>query len=163
MSETPTEPAGKPKQSNARSWIYATLGVVFVIIVIAAIASGGGDDSSSSSSGSSGSGSTSSTPSRPTPSAPDPADSGGPIAACRIADDFVKDPLRSPSSADFGSGCGDVGRADGISSETGNTYNVGVVVDSENAFGAELRSEWLAVVVYLGGDRWRLEDLLQLR
>jgi len=63
-----------------------------------------------------------------------------------IAKDFVKNRLKSPSSADFPF---DDYRAN-VDTST-NTYVVQSYVDAQNAFGANLRSNWVIKMRYKGG------------
>lgn len=70
------------------------------------------------------------------------------------AEDFVKARLRSPSTAKFAS-LWNVNFTD-----MGNrTWRVASYVDSLNAFGAEVRTYFDAVVRYVGNDRWELVSL----
>lgn len=69
------------------------------------------------------------------------------------AQQFVKQGLKSPSSAEFpvlpyeANDLGD-GR-----------YRIVSYVDSQNSFGAMLRSDW-SVLMRLGGERWVLEKMV---
>lgn len=72
-----------------------------------------------------------------------------------MAEKFVKDRLVSPSSAKF----------PWRSSETTavkvdeDTWVISSYVDSQNKFGAMLRTYYIAKVKYLGNDKWQLLDL----
>ncbi|WP_286975094.1 hypothetical protein [Acetomicrobium sp. UBA5826] len=72
-----------------------------------------------------------------------------------MAEEFVKDRLVSPSSAKF----------PWRSSETTavkvdeDTWVISSYVDSQNKFGAMLRTYYIAKVKYLGNDKWQLLDL----
>lgn len=74
------------------------------------------------------------------------SDEYGAKVACR---DFVKARLKAPATADF-------------SGETvtgsGTSYTVRGAVDSENSFGAKLRSTYVCVVEDAGSE-WRLTSL----
>lgn len=61
------------------------------------------------------------------------------------AQQMVKQQLKSPSTADFPSTAN-------IDSIGDSTYIIKSYVDSENSFGAKLRSYWVAKVKYNGGD-----------
>ncbi|HUM44337.1 MAG TPA: hypothetical protein PKI14_15440 [Fervidobacterium sp.] len=77
------------------------------------------------------------------------------IEAIIMAEKFVKDRLVSPSSAKF----------PWRSSETTavkvdeDTWVISSYVDSQNRFGAMLRTYYIAKVKYLGNDKWQLLDL----
>ncbi|MDZ7798366.1 MAG: hypothetical protein U5L76_01980 [Patescibacteria group bacterium] len=76
-----------------------------------------------------------------------------------IAKGFVRDSLKSPSSADFPI-------LDFVSTSLGeNRYQVTSHVDAENSFGVMIRSDWVATLKYLEGDdadqnNWELEKLI---
>ncbi|UIU47042.1 hypothetical protein [Microcystis phage MinS1] len=68
-----------------------------------------------------------------------------------MCEDFVDDRLRSPSSAEF---------PDPVTRKSGTqTWVVEGAVDSENGFGAMIRSTYTCEVRYAGDDVWRLVDL----
>lgn len=77
--------------------------------------------------------------------------------ACSVAHDFVRDRLRSPSSARF-QNCRDVQIIN-----TGNRWKVEGHVDAQNAFGATLRNRYVAILTYegttSGSMNWRLVSL----
>lgn len=62
--------------------------------------------------------------------------------------EFVKDRLKSPSSAEF----------DTSHSGTEPVYTVTGTVDSQNGFGAMVRNSFTCTVSH-SGDRWTLESL----
>jgi hypothetical protein len=71
--------------------------------------------------------------------------------------DFVKQRLKSPSTADFPY----LGTP---TWKTGNTYAVKSYVDSQNSFGVMVRSNWTCKIKYVTGDKydrsnWQLIDL----
>lgn len=77
-------------------------------------------------------------------------------AAFTVCKDFVKDRLKSPSSASFRNFFED----DGEVRVTGNgPYRVVSTVDADNSFGANVRSEFVCVVNRVGDDRWELDSL----
>lgn len=109
------------------------LGLAVVVLVVGAIigaATGGGDDE------------------------------GGDreLAAFDVCRDFVKDRLRSPGSAEFRNYFQDDGEVVVTGSGDG-PYVVSSTVDSQNGFGALLRSDFTCTVNYTGGSNWRLVDL----
>jgi hypothetical protein len=73
------------------------------------------------------------------------------LEACYMAQQFVEQRLKAPSTAEF-QNCYDVT----VSFYEPDTYIVPSYVDSQNGFGAMLRSEYRATVQHLGRDRWRL-------
>ena len=67
---------------------------------------------------------------------------------------FVKERLKSPSTADFPH-VWNVYFAD-----MGNrTWKVAAYVDAQNSFGATIRTRFISVVKYVGNDRWVLVSL----
>lgn len=77
---------------------------------------------------------------------------GSPGAACYMAQKFVGDRLKAPSTADFES-CSRAKVVPTTKGEPGTCYTVVSYVDSQNSFGAKLRSEFVAVVRYDGQDK----------
>jgi len=75
-----------------------------------------------------------------------------------ISQGYVKSALKSPSTADFPT-------LDYQANLLGNErYTVSSYVDSQNSFGATIRSEWSAILKYNGGEwadasNWNLESL----
>lgn len=74
-----------------------------------------------------------------------------------VCTDFVRDQLVSPGSASFRNYFENDGEV--IVTVNGPTYTVRSSVDSENAFGASLRSDFVCVVDHVEGLRYRLVDL----
>jgi hypothetical protein len=79
-------------------------------------------------------------------------------AAFEVCKDFVRDRLVSPGSAVFRNYFEDDGEVIVAGSGPG-PYTVRSTVDSQNGFGALLRTEFLCTVRPAGGDRWTLDDL----
>ena len=73
-------------------------------------------------------------------------------AAWTVCEQFVTERLKAPSTAKF----------QWISrDELGNgRFHVNAYVDSQNSFGAMLRTHFNCTVKHIEGDRWRLEDLV---
>lgn len=71
-----------------------------------------------------------------------------------MAQNFVKESLISPASADFQSYS-----SASISSTPECIHTILSYVDSENAFGSNVRAEFKAVIQYVGSDRWSLLSL----
>lgn len=72
--------------------------------------------------------------------------------------EFVRDRLRSPTSAEFRNYFEDDGEVSVIGTGEG-PYVVRSSVDSQNAFGASLRSEFTCTVRHVGDGNWRLVNL----
>lgn len=70
---------------------------------------------------------------------------------------FVKDRLKAPATAEFRN----YFEHDGEVTVTGgpDEYTVSSTVDSENGFGAMLRSSFVCKVQHVAGTRWMLVDL----
>ncbi len=76
--------------------------------------------------------------------------------AWNIAQDFVKDRLASPGSAKWPSFWE---RDEHVTALGDKRYRVRSWVDSQNGFGALIRTQYTAVVVDAGFDKWELEAL----
>lgn len=73
-----------------------------------------------------------------------------------MTEDWVKERLRSPSTADFPG----VFDRDGHITYNGNqTYSIRSYVDAQNAFGGTVRTHFAAEVQQTGEDTWRLLSL----
>ncbi|NCX95799.1 MAG: hypothetical protein EBX41_05195 [Chitinophagia bacterium] len=86
------------------------------------------------------------------------------IKAFIIAESYVKDVLKSPSTADFGSV---FEKSDAVNTvvQRGNTFTVNWHVDAQNSFGAKIRSYYTCRLTYVSGDAntqnsWRCEFLM---
>ncbi len=75
------------------------------------------------------------------------------LSAYTVAEEYVKFNLKSPSTAKFPT----YSHAT-ISSLGNNSWRISSVVDSQNGFGAMLRSNWSVVVTYKGGDQYNFSD-----
>jgi hypothetical protein len=81
---------------------------------------------------------------------------GDASAAWVAAQDFVKEKLAAPSTADFGwQTSGDCAKSLG-----GGRYSVRAWVDAENRFGAKVRTQFSCQLVDLGDGDWRCESLV---
>ncbi len=78
------------------------------------------------------------------------------ISAFVMTHGFVSDRLTSPGTAKFPSF---TSRHVSVTYLEDNRYLVEAYVDSQNAFGGIVRSSYLAEMLYLGDDRWRLNSL----
>lgn len=82
------------------------------------------------------------------------------VSAWIMSQEFVKQNLKSPSTADFGSVFGDFqSYEDVVTVLHDGRFVVKAWVDAENAFGATLRSRFTCVIEHVGNDRWRLVNL----
>lgn len=97
------------------------------------------------------------TPSEEKPAPPDEPDK---IAAWTMTQQFVKERLKAPGTASFGSVFGDYQDPDKCVTDLGG-WRFAVVgwVDAENAFGAKLRSNFKVTLRYTGNDKWQLEKI----
>lgn len=78
-------------------------------------------------------------------------DSGGGFAAEVMCEEFVKQQLKAPGSADF---------SEQQHNEVGeDKWRVVGVVDSENSFGAKLRADYACELKYVGDDEWRASNV----
>lgn len=84
-----------------------------------------------------------------------PGGSSGPTSADAsiVCHDFVKRALKAPATADFPSYSQDA------VSQSGSRYTVVSYVDSQNSFGAMIRTQYICTVEPSGGDNWRLVSL----
>lgn len=80
------------------------------------------------------------------------------IEAWVVAEEFVKDYLKSPSTADFGGVWGgDYQNPETCVAYMGDsTYLIKGWVDSQNSFGATVRTDFLLIVKYKGNENWSL-------
>lgn len=77
-----------------------------------------------------------------------------------MAQQFVKDNLKSPSTADFGGVFSDYQDPDQVVTVLGDgKFRVRAWVDAQNAFGATIRNRFVCVLEYVGNDRWRRTHL----
>ena len=77
-----------------------------------------------------------------------------------MAQQFVKKRLRSPGTADFGSVFGDYQDPDERASVVdAKTFHVTGWVDSQNGFGAIIRTQWSCDVTFEGNDQWSCQTL----
>ena len=86
------------------------------------------------------------------------------ILAWTMAEGFVKRELKSPGSADFGGLMTEYQRpAEHVVELADNHYVVSGWVDSQNAFGAKVRSTFRVRLHQLpGGDQWQLDAPVSL-
>lgn len=79
-----------------------------------------------------------------------------------MAQQFVNDRLKSPSTASYGGiFSGDYQDADSVVTNLGGgKYRVVAWVDSQNAFGATIRTHFVCELEYVGSDKWRCTSLV---
>ena len=76
------------------------------------------------------------------------------IGAAVMAEEFIKKELKSPGSAKF------PWYNDSMVTDLGNgKYRYVSYVDSQNGFGALLRTNFICTVKYVGDKKWSLESL----
>lgn len=73
-----------------------------------------------------------------------------------MAQDFVEQRLRSPASAKFP--WSDEHRVVKVPDQP-NVWRINSYVDSQNGFGAMIRSRWYCELEYIGDDKWILKDI----
>jgi len=84
----------------------------------------------------------------------------GKSSAWVMAQKFVKQQLKSPGSASFGSLFRDYQNYEDVVADLGGgKFRVRAWVDSDNVFGATLRNHFVCELQYTGNDRWQLLDL----
>jgi hypothetical protein len=77
-----------------------------------------------------------------------------PIAAYVMCEQFVKERLKAPATAEFGGYVNSTVTPKG----TGH-FAVSGYVDAQNSFGAKLRSRFACDISYAGNDRWRANNV----
>lgn len=82
----------------------------------------------------------------------EPDDGGGGSMAEVMCENFVTDRLKAPSTADFPG-------ADSVDELGSDEYEVTASVDSENGFGAMIRTDYVCTIRYSGDDKWTLVSL----
>jgi hypothetical protein len=76
------------------------------------------------------------------------------LEAVVMMQDFVKDRLKAPASADF-----KPGYSDSVTRINGQRYRVISWVDAQNSFGAKLRNYFIGEIEQTERDRWNLVSL----
>jgi hypothetical protein len=76
------------------------------------------------------------------------------ISAQVMMEQFVSEKLKSPASAEFESGF-----SSKILKVGNKSYEVNSYVDSQNGFGAMIRTEFYCKVTYVGNEKWQLDEL----
>ena len=76
------------------------------------------------------------------------------IEAYVMSQEFVKERLKAPATADF------PWYDENFVKELGdNKFEVNAYVDAENSFGAKVRTNYSCVLKYVGDDKWRAESV----
>ncbi|HTB63337.1 MAG TPA: zinc ribbon domain-containing protein [Opitutales bacterium] len=79
------------------------------------------------------------------------------------AQKFVKNQLKSPATANFGDGMfGEQSAAKNATKLPDGSYMVKMWVDSQNAYGAMMRSDCVVHLKYDGGNQWSLAEPLEM-
>lgn len=129
-AEEPASEATPPAASSNNPGAIALVAIIVIIIVFVLLRQGEG-----------------SKPRVYTPNAMDAA------AMCQV---FVKDRLKAPKTAEFEPAY----KASAVTTGSGiNSWLVKSYVDSENSFGAMVRTDYICKVKYVGNDKWELLDL----
>jgi hypothetical protein len=76
------------------------------------------------------------------------------FTAAVMCEEFVKDQLRAPATAGF-----PLPTDYQIEHKGDGRYRMDSHVDSENGFGAQIRTQFTCKIQHAGGDRWELVDL----
>jgi hypothetical protein len=138
----PTGKSAKPKNVTAGQ-------AVAVVLVAAFLVWCGTRDSNATSS------------TRPAAAAEAPKPAHDKIGAWVMAQEFVKRRLKAPGTADFGSVFKDYQNPDHVVTDLGSgKYKVRGWVDSQNGFGATVRSDFALTLHYEGGPEgtWVVDD-----
>jgi hypothetical protein len=127
-----TKPSAEEK-NGAGCWGVGCASLVVVFVIFAAI--GGGGDSGQ------------------------PEVGEGPrwSGAWVVCEDFVRQRLRAPSTAEFPSAWSDNSRF--VTDLGGGKFRVSAYVDAQNGFGAQIRNNFVCTVQWTGGSNYRLENL----
>jgi hypothetical protein len=80
-----------------------------------------------------------------------------PISAFVMCKQFVTDRLKSPTTAVFPTYSLDGTRVDQLSAKQ---FRAVAFVDSQNGFGATIRTQYSCTVTNTGGNNWKLDDLV---
>ncbi|MFJ4987909.1 hypothetical protein ACIP9H_29410 [Streptomyces sp. NPDC088732] len=81
-------------------------------------------------------------------------------SAAVMCEDFVKDRLKSPGSADFpGVWDEDYAKTTTLHSTKPWKFQVAGVVDSQNTFGAKVRSTYVCTISTKDNKTWQLDDM----
>jgi len=78
------------------------------------------------------------------------------MLAYNYAEDFIKQRLKSPSTAEFP---GTFEKDDHITDLGGGEYKIRSWVDSQNGFGAMIRSQWSCKIIFADG-KVRAENII---
>lgn len=76
--------------------------------------------------------------------------------ACTMAEKLIKPQLKAPSSAEF-----DYADCKSSATHSGNTWTLTTYVDSDNSFGAHIRTHFVAKMTNVPpSDQWRLDSAI---
>lgn len=78
--------------------------------------------------------------------------------ACFMAQEFVKQRLKAPSTADFSNCINDDGSVPVDKNDDGGWTAAGYV-DSQNSFGAKIRSTYVVKLHHVSGDQWQADSV----
>jgi hypothetical protein len=86
--------------------------------------------------------------------APEPEPEHDEFTAAVMCEEFVRDNLKAPATAGF-----PLATDYTIEHKGNGRYRMDSHVDSENGFGAQIRTEFTCKIQHAGGDQWELVDL----
>ena len=133
---SPSKPStgGKKADQSTAQGCAVLIVIGIIIFIITTISNCGGPSGSSS----------------PKP----PAPKHDAVSAWTMSQKFVEDRLKAPRTAKW-----PWGYTDYVTHLGDGRYRIKAYVDSQNAFGALIRTHFTAEVHWTGGDNWRLESL----
>lgn len=132
--QQPRPEAPEPPKRNPKHTAIGCVSILAVLVVIGIAVAAATDDSDSKPSGE--------------------------TAAAVMCEDFVKQRLKSPATANFpGVTDADYATTKVLSDTKPWKYQVTGVVDSQNGFGATVRSNYVCTVSTKDNDTWTLNDL----
>ncbi len=128
MTEEKKSDEAQEKKKNTKIGCISLLVILFSLFVIIASCSIGGDD--------------------------EPKPEHDAAGASVMAEQFVKDQLKAPSTAKF-----QPFLQQQIEDLGDGRYTIRAWVDSQNGFGAMIRTNYICTVKYIGNDKWQCENL----
>jgi len=85
------------------------------------------------------------------------------LSAYAMAQQFVEQRLKAPSTAKFPGGSWNfvekIGEQTDMVGHRYPKYRIKAYVDSQNAFGAQIRTHFVCEITYLGSKKWQLDSL----
>src|SRR6266853_3484931 len=81
------------------------------------------------------------------------------ITAWVMAQQFIKDRLKSPGTADFGGVFNYQDPESVVTDLGGGKFRVRAWVDAQNSFGGKIRNQFVCELKFVGNDKWQLTNL----